>query len=381
MRRFPQRVLKMLKRFDRKAPVIATFRRRPEMKNKDTARILIVDDQIHALHGVSRIIKGAGYEVLEAVNGADCLRLAAERKPDLILLDVVLPDIDGRDVCRRIKSDSETADIYVVLLSSIHTESDCQSDGLEHGADGYIARPIPNRELLARVESILRLKYAEDRLRQSEQRFRAMFEKHSAVMLLIEPETGLIIDSNRSAEHFYGYTMSQLHSMFIQDINVLPPDEVKTKRLMVSKEGPVSFVFPHRLASGEIETVEVHSSPIEQNGQIVLFSIVHDITERKRVEEALQSSEAQKNAILNGITTNIAFVNDKLEILWVNKAAAESVGRSPEEMIGATCHSFWADRQSPCENCPTRKAFQTKRSEETIMTTPDGRVWEERENQ
>ena len=91
----------------------------------------------------------------------------------------------------------ETADIYVVLLSSIRTESDCQSDGLEHGADGYIARPIPNRELLARVESILRLKYVEDRLRQSEQRFRAMFEKHSAVMLLIEPETGRIIDSNR----------------------------------------------------------------------------------------------------------------------------------------------------------------------------------------
>ena len=172
--------------------------------------------------------------------------------------------------------------------------------------------------------------------------------------------------------------MSQLHSMVIEEINVLPPDEVKTKRLMASKEGPVSFVFPHRLASGEIRTVEVHSSPIEQNGQIVLFSIVHDITERKRIEEALQSSEAQKNAILNGITTNIAFVNDKLEILWVNKAAAESVGRSPEEMIGATCHSLWANPESPCENCPTRKAFQTKRSEETIMTTPDGRVWEER---
>lgn len=95
------------------------------------------------------IIKGAGYEALEAVNGADCLRLAAERKPDLILLDAVLPDIDGRDLCRRIKSDPETAAIYVVRLASIRTESDCQTDGLEHGADGCIARPIPNRELLA----------------------------------------------------------------------------------------------------------------------------------------------------------------------------------------------------------------------------------------
>jgi PleD family two-component response regulator len=117
------------------------------MNNKDNARILVVDDQIHALHGVSRIIKGTGYEALEAGNGADCLRLAVEQKPDLILLDAVLPDIDGREVCKRIKSCPETGDIYVVLLSSVHTESDCQSDGLEQGADGYITRPIPNREL------------------------------------------------------------------------------------------------------------------------------------------------------------------------------------------------------------------------------------------
>jgi len=84
------------------------------MKSKDTARILIVDDQIHALQGVSRIMRGAGYETFEASNGTDCLNLAAEHKPDLILLDVVLPDIDGREVCRRIKSDPETADSYVV---------------------------------------------------------------------------------------------------------------------------------------------------------------------------------------------------------------------------------------------------------------------------
>ena len=107
-------------------------------------------------------MRGAGYEALEAVNGADWFRLAAERKPDLILLDAVLPDIDGLDVCRRIKSDPETADIYAVRLASIRTESDCQADGLEYGADGCIARPIPNRELLERVKSTLRLKHLEN---------------------------------------------------------------------------------------------------------------------------------------------------------------------------------------------------------------------------
>ncbi len=107
-------------------------------------------------------------------------------------------------------------------------------------------------------------------------------------------------------------------------------------------------------------------------------AVFDNITERKQAEEALRLSEAQKTAILNGITTNIALLNDKLEIQWVNKAGAESVGRSPEEMVGTTCHSLWADPERPCENCPTLKAFQTKKSEETIMTTPDGRVWNER---
>ena len=141
----------------------------------DSARILIVDDQIHALHGVSRIMRCAGYEVLEASNGEDCLKLAAELRPDLILLDVFLPDIDGREVCRRIKTDPETKDSYVVLFSSIHVESDSQADGLEQGADGYIVRPIPNRELLARVKSILSLKRAENRLRESEEKYRNIF--------------------------------------------------------------------------------------------------------------------------------------------------------------------------------------------------------------
>ena len=114
----------------------------------------------------------AGYDTFEANNGEDCLKLAAEHKPDLILLDVVLPDIDGKEVCRRIKSNTETKNIYVVLLSSIKTESDSQAEGLEYGADGYIARPIPNRELLARVKSILKLKNVENRLRESEARYR-----------------------------------------------------------------------------------------------------------------------------------------------------------------------------------------------------------------
>jgi DNA-binding response OmpR family regulator len=202
----------------------------------ESPRILIVDDQVDALQGVSRILKNAGYETFEAINGADCLKMAAEHKPDLILLDVVLPDIDGREVCKSIKANPETADIYVILLSSIRIESDSQAEGLEQGADGYIARPIPNRELLARVKSMLRLKQAGKLRCESAERFRLQFEGHDAVMLLVEPKSGAIVEANTSAANYYGYPRETLSKMTINDIKCLPLEDVLAERQQAKRE-------------------------------------------------------------------------------------------------------------------------------------------------
>ena len=328
------------------------------MKNKDNAKILVVDDQIHALKGVSRIMRGSGYEVLEASNGAECLKIALEHRPDLILLDVVLPDIDGREVCRRIKSDPQTADIHVVLLSSIHIESDSQAEGLEHGADGYVARPIPNRELLARVQAILRLKYAESRLRESEELFRSMFERHSAIMLLIDPVTGRIMDAINSAELFYGYTKSQLVSMSVQDFNVLPPDEVENEHNLALKQKRKYFIFPHRLAHGEVRSVEVHSSPIEQHGELMLFLIIHDITDRKRLEEERMEMErkilhAQKleslgimaGGIAHDFNNQLAVVLGNLELGIMDQTLDPKTRHSIESAFEAAKRSAELSRQ------------------------------------
>jgi PAS domain S-box-containing protein len=107
-------------------------------------------------------------------------------------------------------------------------------------------------------------------------------------------------------------------------------------------------------------------------------TLAREIEERKMAEKALRESEAQKKAILDGITSNIAFVNKDLEIIWLNKTAADSTGKTPTEMIGRKCHSFWADPDKPCEGCPTLRAFDTKKSEMTTIVTPDGRVWDEK---
>ena len=100
--------------------------------------------------------------------------------------------------------------------------------------------------------------------------------------------------------------------------------------------------------------------------------------QREKVTNDLIQSEAQKQAVLDGISTNIAFVNENLEILLVNKASAESVKKMPDELIGRKCYEIWADPEKPCDNCPTLRAFQTKKSEHYILQTPDGKIWNER---
>ena len=120
------------------------------------AKILIVDDNPMVLFAMVHLLKSEGYSVLEAKTGEECLALARAEQPDLVLLDVMLPDVNGVELCRQIKAGSDTSQLFVVLLSSIETSPESRVTGLDAGADGYIARPIENRELLARVKALLR---------------------------------------------------------------------------------------------------------------------------------------------------------------------------------------------------------------------------------
>jgi diguanylate cyclase (GGDEF)-like protein/PAS domain S-box-containing protein len=118
-------------------------------------------------------------------------------------------------------------------------------------------------------------------------------------MLLIEPQTGSILDANRAAEIFYGYNKSQLKAMFISDLNTLSPDLVAIESQNALTEKKNYFVFSHKLASGDERIVEVHSSPIMHQDKQVLFSIIHDITERIRIEDKFKAAYIElQNAVV-----------------------------------------------------------------------------------
>jgi PAS domain S-box-containing protein len=139
------------------------------------------------------------------------------------------------------------------------------------------------------VRDISDRKDLEDKLRQRAQRFRRMFRRHSAPMLLVDPETGHIQNANAAAASFYGYSIAELTGMSVDDLNELSEAEIARERERAEREDRNHFVFEHRLASGEVRTVEVHSSPVELDSEDLLFSIVFDVTDRKRYENRLET--------------------------------------------------------------------------------------------
>lgn len=120
-----------------------------------TPSILVIEDEVDLQHVLEYNLKQAGYEVLSALCGQDGLRLAGERMPSLILLDLMLPDLPGTQVCRILKSDPRTAGIPILMLTARGEESD-RIVGFELGADDYVVKPFSVRELLLRLAAILR---------------------------------------------------------------------------------------------------------------------------------------------------------------------------------------------------------------------------------
>jgi signal transduction histidine kinase len=134
------------------------------------AKILIVDDEPALIEAYARILASANHQIFRAATGEEALEACRARRPDLVLLDSVLPGIQGLEVCKRIKGDPELSRGSVILISGRRVSPDEQAEGLESGADGYLTKPIERRTLLAHVRALLRITETERALRESEER-------------------------------------------------------------------------------------------------------------------------------------------------------------------------------------------------------------------
>jgi PAS domain S-box-containing protein len=187
------------------------------------------------------------------------------------------------------------------------------------------------RELLySIIHDVTDRKQAEIQLRKSEEKFKSFFQNNLSVMLLIDPDTGIITDANNAACHFYGCDQDTLLETNICQINTLPQDEVFAAITRAIDVDNNSFQFKHRLANGDIRDVEVNSSPIEHQNKKILYSIVHDVTEKKQAEQQIRLQATAMNAAANAIV----ITDREGNIQWVNPAYTQLTGYSFEEVIG-----------------------------------------------
>jgi PAS domain S-box-containing protein len=284
------------------------------------ARILVTDDEPLALSATTRILTSAGYEVFSAINGEQTLQMVEELHPDVLLLDVVLPDIQGTEVCRRLKADPRSADVFIILLSGLRTSSDEQSQGMEGGADGYIVRPIASRELLARIQAYLRVKTAEKRLKEysrhleeeaaerkrveNELRLRSeIVDNMSEGVLLIRTRDASIVYLNPASEQLFGYAPQELIGKPVSTINA-PTDKSPAQ---VAEE-IIQSLNAHGVWRGEVHNLKKDGTAFFCSANVSTFehpqygtvwvAIHQDITARKQVEEAVRASEARFREVL-----------------------------------------------------------------------------------
>jgi len=187
--------------------------------------------------------------------------------------------------------------------------------------------PIKNEEgQIVGASSITRditlRKQAAEALAESEKRYRDMFELNNAVMLIVNPATGSIVDANSAASRYYGYTHEEFSRLAITDINIADPAITKQNMSRAAEDQGMVFIFRHRKKSGEIRDVEVFSAPITSGGQKLLHSIVQDVTDRRRSEEAL--SEVNKKLNLLSSITRHDINNQLFSILAFLELAKES---------------------------------------------------------
>ena len=272
----------------------------------DIATILIVDDSPGGREVQSTMLVNEPYRLVEATGGVDALRKAREFLPDLILLDVMMSDMDGFEVCRRIRADSLLAEMPVIMITALDDQGS-RLQGILAGADDFVTKPYNIMELRTRVRTITRLnryrllhaerersKQIGEQLRQSEEKYRILFmDSPEPYLILVD---GVFVECNRAAEimlrgdrtRIIGQPPELLSPEFQPDGRT-SAEAAAAKIRDAFQVGKITFEWVHCRLDGSKFIVEVSLTAIQLGGLPALITTWHDITERKRTEAMHQS--------------------------------------------------------------------------------------------
>ena len=278
-------------------------------------RVLIVDDDRKILDLLVDLLESEGYEISTAADGAAAINLVQSFDPDIVVSDVVMPNIGGLELCRRLKADPRTAQLPVLLISGLITSDDAGIEGLHAGADDYLDLPFRNEELLVKVARLVE--------RQRLQRHYSELFENANDIIYTHDLKGNFTSLNRSGERITGYSREEAATMNVAD--VIAPEYLEFAQKMMAQKAtnntPTVYEIDVISKQGRRVRLEVSTRSMFRDGKPVgIQGIGRDLTERKYSEEALRQSQAflaqqaQREAMTHRISQAIRYSLDSREI-------------------------------------------------------------------
>ncbi len=330
--------------------------------------LLIIDDELTTLTVMEEYLGKAGFKIIKVQSGEEGIALAHSYQPDLILLDIVMPRIDGFETCRRLKANKATHEIPVIFMTVLNSIRD-KIKGFEVGGIDYITKPIQQAEVLARLnthlslramqkylekqntrlkQEIVRCERTEEALRDSEERFKAIFNNAGVGINLSNHSNGHFIQVNTKFAKMLNYSPEELMNKSIFD--VIHPRHIaqchKKRRQLATKEIN-SFQIEQQYIRkggstfwGHLWVTSLHDVNDKVNATI---SILVDLTARKRAEEKIR----QLSRAVEQSYNNIVITDKKGQIEFVNPAFTRTTGYLATEVIGKNPRVISSHKHTP----------------------------------
>jgi PAS domain S-box-containing protein/putative nucleotidyltransferase with HDIG domain len=343
-----------------------------EVNVKDKPVILIVDDQLQNIELLEAYLAAQGYEIVTAANGEEALRKLSGNQIDLMLLDIMMPGMDGFEVTRRVRQD-DIHRLLPIILITVLRETEDRIKGIEAGCDDFISTPVDKMELLARVRSLLKVKayndlmsnyrkelesevtgrtdelrqalenlqqdiaerkLAEEALRVSEEKYRTVVENAKEAIIITQDMNVVFV--NRAGVDMIRYSEKILTPKPFTDF--IHPDDcnmVVDHHIRRLKGEEIQSVYSFRILSqdGTVKWVELNAAVIKWKERPAILSFLKDITKRKQAEEFLKESENKYRLLADNVNDVIFVLDMNLNYTYVSPSIKILWGYEPTEVL------------------------------------------------
>ncbi|MEP6924473.1 MAG: PAS domain S-box protein [Pyrinomonadaceae bacterium] len=320
------------------------------LNNPTKPNILVVNDAPDMLELIRVLLISENYRVLTAINGREALDIALAHPLDCVVSDVVMPIMDGIELCSLLKNNPLTKHTPVLLASAMRTKDQDSLFGLNAGADDYLELPFRQTALLVKVARLVERSRLEKVLRDSERRYRTLYQD-SPLMYFVLDKDGIMVSVNQNGIDRLGYSEEELigkpvFDIFLEEdrpkviaqiekLRQLPGETEHFEARKVSKNGAIVFVSEN-----------IRLLPQDDDDESIFLIICEDITERKQTHDALRKSETRYQSVIENASV-VFFTLDKNGIFTLSEGAGlKKLNLNPGEVLGQSVFDVYRDYES-----------------------------------